>query len=56
MGVGHFGPQVLLVKVERLGLCMGGGERWGVDQWVCAQCFELGKPGIAKVVVEYSLE
>jgi hypothetical protein len=27
----------------------------GVAQWVCAQCSELGKFGIAKVEVEYRL-
>jgi hypothetical protein len=27
-------------------------EQWDVDQWVYAQHFELGKPRIARVVVE----
>jgi hypothetical protein len=33
----------------------GGGERWGVAQWVCAQYSELGKFVIAKVEVENKL-
>jgi hypothetical protein len=31
------------------------GERWGVAQWVCGQCFEPGRFGIAKVEAEYRL-
>jgi hypothetical protein len=31
------------------------GKRWGVAQWVYAQCSELGKFVIAKVEVEYRL-
>jgi hypothetical protein len=33
----------------------GGGERRGVAQWVCAQCFEPVRFGIAKVEPEYRL-
>jgi hypothetical protein len=33
----------------------GGGERWGVAQWVYAQYSELGKFVIAKVEVENKL-
>jgi hypothetical protein len=54
-GSGSFWPSSFAGKGRAVGPLYGGGERWGVDQWVCAQCFELGKPGIAKVVVEYSL-
>jgi hypothetical protein len=31
------------------------GERWGVAQWVCTQCFEPIKFGIAKVEAECRL-
>jgi hypothetical protein len=31
------------------------GERWVVARWVCAQCSEPGKCGIANVEVEYRL-
>jgi hypothetical protein len=31
------------------------GERWGVAQWVYAQCFEPRRFGIAKVKVECRL-
>jgi hypothetical protein len=31
----------------------GGGERWGVAQWVCTQCSEPKKFRIAKVEFEY---
>jgi hypothetical protein len=31
------------------------GERWGVAEWVCAQCYEHGRFGIAKVEAECKL-
>jgi hypothetical protein len=33
----------------------GEEERWAVARWVCAQCSEPEKFGIAKVEVEYRL-
>jgi hypothetical protein len=55
--MGHFGLRASLAPAELLGLCMGEEEeRWGIAQKTCARCSEPGKPGIAKVVVEYKLE
>jgi hypothetical protein len=55
-GRGSFWPSSFAGIGGAIGPLKGGGrERWGVAQWVCAQCSELGKFGIAKVEVEYRL-
>jgi hypothetical protein len=56
MEAGRFGPRLLRVKVEQLGLCTAEEEeRWGVDQWVYTQRFGPGRPGIARVVLGCNL-
>jgi hypothetical protein len=55
-GKGSFWPSSFVGIGGAVGpLNGGGGGAMGVAQWVCAQCFEPEKFGIAKVEVECRL-